>query len=40
CWRHRDDVGSHPEHTTLCGRCVEGVEASVASGVVLPAAEV
>ncbi|MEI6375953.1 MAG: class I tRNA ligase family protein, partial [bacterium] len=40
CWRHRDDVGSHPEYTTLCGRCVEAVEAAVASGVVLPAAEV
>ena len=40
CWRHRDDVGSHPEHTTLCGRCVEAVEAAVASGVLLPAAEV
>ena len=40
CWRHRDDVGAHPEHTTLCGRCVEAVEAAVASGVLLPAAEV
>jgi isoleucyl-tRNA synthetase len=21
CWHYRDDVGSHPEHPTLCGRC-------------------
>lgn len=26
CWRHREDVGSHPEHPTLCGRCAEVVE--------------
>jgi isoleucyl-tRNA synthetase len=26
CWRHRDEVGSHAEHPTLCGRCVEAVE--------------
>jgi len=25
CWHHRDDVGSHPEHPELCGRCVENV---------------
>jgi len=25
CWRHRDEVGSHAEHPTLCGRCVEAV---------------
>ena len=25
CWRHRDEVGSHAEHPTLCGRCVESV---------------
>lgn len=23
CWHFRDDVGSHAEHKTLCGRCVE-----------------
>jgi isoleucyl-tRNA synthetase len=28
CWRHRDEVGSHPEHPTLCGRCVEAVSAA------------
>jgi len=26
CWHHREDVGNHPEHPTLCGRCVENVE--------------
>ncbi len=25
CWRHLPDVGSHAEHPTLCGRCVEAV---------------
>jgi isoleucyl-tRNA synthetase len=25
CWHHREDVGSHPEHPDLCGRCVENV---------------
>ena len=25
CWHHREDVGSHPEHEELCGRCVENV---------------
>ena len=28
CWRHRPEVGSHEEHPTLCGRCVEAVESS------------
>jgi isoleucyl-tRNA synthetase len=27
CWRHRDEVGSHAEHPTLCGRCTEAVSA-------------
>ena len=22
CWHYREDVGSNPEHPTLCGRCV------------------
>src|SRR5690606_13769170 len=26
CWQHRGDVGSHPEHPQLCGRCVSNVE--------------
>ncbi len=26
CWHHRADVGQHPEHPELCGRCVENVE--------------
>ncbi len=25
CWHHRADVGSHAEHTELCGRCVSNV---------------
>ncbi|MDH5710043.1 MAG: isoleucine--tRNA ligase [Gammaproteobacteria bacterium] len=25
CWHHRDDVGQHPSHPELCGRCVENV---------------
>lgn len=25
CWHHRPDVGQHPEHAGLCGRCVENV---------------
>jgi isoleucyl-tRNA synthetase len=28
CWRHRDEVGSHAEHSTLCGRCTEAVSAT------------
>jgi isoleucyl-tRNA synthetase len=28
CWRHRPEVGSHAEHPTLCGRCVDAVGAS------------
>ena len=26
CWHHREDVGSHAAHPTLCGRCVENVD--------------
>jgi isoleucyl-tRNA synthetase len=26
CWHWETDVGSHPEHLTLCGRCVEAVK--------------
>ena len=26
CWHHRADVGSHPEHPEICGRCVSNVE--------------
>jgi isoleucyl-tRNA synthetase len=25
CWQHRADVGAHPEHPEICGRCVENV---------------
>jgi isoleucyl-tRNA synthetase len=31
CWRHRDEVGSHAEHPTLCGRCAEAVTVSGAA---------
>ena len=26
CWHHREDVGSHPDHPEICGRCVSNVE--------------
>ncbi|WP_111658194.1 isoleucine--tRNA ligase [Isoalcanivorax indicus] len=26
CWHHREDVGSHPEHPEICGRCVDNIE--------------
>ncbi len=26
CWHFRADVGSHPEHPELCGRCVDNVD--------------
>jgi isoleucyl-tRNA synthetase len=32
CWHHREDVGSHPEHPELCGRCVENVAAFEGQG--------
>jgi isoleucyl-tRNA synthetase len=25
CWHYREDVGSHPDHPEICGRCVENV---------------
>ncbi|WP_269531942.1 isoleucine--tRNA ligase [Chitinimonas sp. BJYL2] len=25
CWHYRLDVGTHPEHNTLCGRCVSNL---------------
>ena len=25
CWHHRADVGHYPEHSQLCGRCVDNV---------------
>jgi isoleucyl-tRNA synthetase len=28
CWHWETDVGSNPEHPTLCGRCVEAVKQS------------
>ena len=26
CWQHRPEVGSHPDHPEICGRCIENVE--------------
>ncbi len=26
CWHHREDVGSHPEHPELCGRCIDNID--------------
>ena len=26
CWHHRADVGTHPDHPEICGRCVSNVE--------------
>ncbi|GAB4351900.1 MAG: isoleucine--tRNA ligase [Methylohalobius crimeensis] len=28
CWHRRSDVGSHPDHPEICGRCVENVAGS------------
>jgi isoleucyl-tRNA synthetase len=28
CWHWETDVGSHPEHATICGRCVKAVQES------------
>ncbi|MEX1032051.1 MAG: class I tRNA ligase family protein, partial [Cellvibrionaceae bacterium] len=26
CWHYQSDVGSHPDHPEICGRCVENIE--------------
>ncbi len=26
CWHYRDDVGSHDQHPTICGRCVTNLD--------------
>jgi len=26
CWHLRPDVGSHTDHPTLCGRCIENLQ--------------
>jgi isoleucyl-tRNA synthetase len=31
CWHWETDVGSSPEHPTICGRCVAAVKANLAS---------
>ena len=28
CWHWETDVGSNPEHPTICGRCAKAVEAA------------
>ncbi|MFP4138687.1 MAG: isoleucine--tRNA ligase [Halomonas sp.] len=25
CWHHREEVGTHPEHPDLCGRCISNL---------------
>jgi isoleucyl-tRNA synthetase len=25
CWHYREDVGSHAEHPSICGRCVSNL---------------
>jgi len=32
CWHWETDVGSNPEHPTICARCVQAVRESVAAG--------
>jgi len=29
CWHWETDIGSHPEHPTICGRCVKAVVEAV-----------
>ncbi len=29
CWHFETDIGQHPEHPTICGRCVEAVKTSI-----------
>jgi isoleucyl-tRNA synthetase len=31
CWHWETDVGSHPEHPEICGRCVEAVRQNLAA---------
>lgn len=26
CWHYRPDIGAHPAHPTICGRCVDNIE--------------
>ncbi|MEJ2309826.1 MAG: isoleucine--tRNA ligase [Gammaproteobacteria bacterium] len=26
CWHQREDVGTHPDHPELCGRCISNIE--------------
>lgn len=28
CWHHREDVGQHAQHPTLCSRCISNIEGS------------
>jgi isoleucyl-tRNA synthetase len=28
CWHYREDVGSHAEHPTICGRCISNLDGS------------
>jgi isoleucyl-tRNA synthetase len=33
CWHWETDIGSHPNHPTICGRCVKAIEQNRAEGV-------
>ena len=30
CWHWETDIGSHPDHPTICGRCVKAVQQAAA----------
>jgi isoleucyl-tRNA synthetase len=30
CWHYESDIGQHPIHTTICGRCVAVLDRSAA----------
>jgi isoleucyl-tRNA synthetase len=32
CWHYRDDVGTHAEHPTICGRCVSNLAETAGKG--------
>ncbi|OEJ67561.1 isoleucine--tRNA ligase [Magnetovibrio blakemorei] len=32
CWKVTEDVGSNPQHPTVCGRCADAVESTKGSG--------
>jgi isoleucyl-tRNA synthetase len=32
CWHYTDDVGSHADHPTVCGRCVSNLAEAAGTG--------